>query len=242
VRGCSCGRGHPDLRPPQRANPIFRRPQARCAWCVVASSTRSDRHASARPMDRNTSRRSQLPGSNASAHRRAGTTDETGTQLATGGSPWRVRRTGVVAAAAGPGHPGHDDRVPPLGAGRRAGRARRPGASKTPGSRTAAAHCHPPHEPHAPAGPRTRDTSRHSIAPGETKRAALIRRYEQSGRTGDPRYGDPARTAELAGEIAAQIGYHPGTARRELAKYVASGRAAVKEPKTNPASEAEAVA
>jgi hypothetical protein len=57
-------------------------------------------------------------------------------------------------------------------------------------------------------------------APGETKRAALIRLYEQYGAGGDPRYGDRAKAAALAGEIAARIGYHPGTARRELAKYL----------------------
>ena len=57
---------------------------------------------------------------------------------------------------------------------------------------------------------------------GEKKREALIRLYERCGETGDPRYGDRAKTAELAGEIAGRIGYHPGTARRELAKYLAT--------------------
>jgi hypothetical protein len=56
--------------------------------------------------------------------------------------------------------------------------------------------------------------------------------YVRRGERGDPRYGNRAKTAELAGEIAAQIGYHAGTARRELAKYLASQRAAVKNPET----------
>lgn len=62
------------------------------------------------------------------------------------------------------------------------------------------------------------------LAPGEKKRDALIRLYERCGKTGDPRYGDPAKAAQLAGEIADRIGYHPGTARRELTKYL-NGRA-----------------
>jgi len=61
-----------------------------------------------------------------------------------------------------------------------------------------------------------------SSVPGETKREALIRLYEERGPAGDPRYGNPAKAAQLAGELAAQIGYHPGTARRELAKYLTS--------------------
>ncbi|MGH3159893.1 MAG: hypothetical protein ACRDNF_25415 [Streptosporangiaceae bacterium] len=60
------------------------------------------------------------------------------------------------------------------------------------------------------------------LAPGETKRAALIRLYEHCGATGDPRYGDRGRAAAVAGEIAGRIGYHPGTARRELVRYLAS--------------------
>jgi hypothetical protein len=58
------------------------------------------------------------------------------------------------------------------------------------------------------------------LAAGETKRAAMIRLYEQYGQAGDPRYGERARAAAVAGEIAALIGYHPGTARRELARYL----------------------
>jgi hypothetical protein len=60
------------------------------------------------------------------------------------------------------------------------------------------------------------------LAPGETKREALIRLYESCGAVGDPRYGDRARAALLAGEIAGRIGYHPGTARRELVRYLTS--------------------
>lgn len=65
------------------------------------------------------------------------------------------------------------------------------------------------------------------LAPGETKRAALIRLYEQCGECGDPRYGNRAKAAALAGELAGRIGYHPGTARRELVKYLATRPGAV---------------
>jgi hypothetical protein len=79
---------------------------------------------------------------------------------------------------------------------------------------------------------------RRALEPGETKRAALIRLYEQSGQAGDPRYGDRARAAAMARDIAGQIGYHPGTARRELARYLARKPAA--EPSTDPRAEAVA--
>jgi len=82
-------------------------------------------------------------------------------------------------------------------------------------------------EPPAPDTPAPDTPGGYEIAPGETKRHALIRLYEHCGQTGDPRYGNQAKTAELAGEIAARIGYHAGTARRELAKYLASRSAAV---------------
>ena len=80
------------------------------------------------------------------------------------------------------------------------------------------------------------------LAPGETKRAALIRLYEQCGQIGDPRYGNRAKAAALAGELAGQIGYHPGTARRELVKYLATRPSAVKgsHPASNSNSEAVA--
>lgn len=61
-----------------------------------------------------------------------------------------------------------------------------------------------------------------ALTPGENKREALIRLYEQRGSAGDPRYRDRAKAAQVAGEIAGLIGYHPGTARRELAKYLAT--------------------
>ena len=91
-----------------------------------------------------------------------------------------------------------------------------------------------PHEPLARAGlPAPSTPGLPAVAAGETKRHALIRLYQHCGRSGDPRCGDPAKTAELASEIAARIGYHPGTARRELAKYLASHRAAVMDPETD---------
>ena len=80
------------------------------------------------------------------------------------------------------------------------------------------------------------------LAPGEKKRAALIRLYERSGEAGDPRYGDRAKAAALAGEIAGRIGYHPGTARRELAKYLTTQPPASPRPLPDTESNAEAVA
>lgn len=59
--------------------------------------------------------------------------------------------------------------------------------------------------------------------PGETKREALIRLYEERGNSGDAHHGNAAKAAQLARELAAEIGYPAGTARRELAKYLASG-------------------
>jgi hypothetical protein len=78
------------------------------------------------------------------------------------------------------------------------------------------------------------------LAPGETKRAALIRLYERCGQDGDPRYGNRAKSAALAGEIASRIGYHPGTARRELAKYLAEQSSAESDP--HPQTNMQAVA
>jgi hypothetical protein len=80
-------------------------------------------------------------------------------------------------------------------------------------------------QPQDPAGGRV---------PGETKRAALIRLYERCGQNGDPRYGNRAKSAALAGEIASRIGYHPGTARRELAKYLAERSQAASGPQPEP--------
>ena len=80
------------------------------------------------------------------------------------------------------------------------------------------------------------------LAPGETKRAALIRLYEQCGQIGDPRYGNRAKAAALAGELAGRIGYHPGTARRELVKYLATRPGAVNGSHPASNSDSEAVA
>jgi hypothetical protein len=79
-----------------------------------------------------------------------------------------------------------------------------------------------------------------ALAPGETKRAALIRVYEHFGDTGDPRYGDRAKAASVARDIAGLIGYHPGTARRELARYLAGPDAPVPCPPAE--TDAKAVA
>lgn len=80
------------------------------------------------------------------------------------------------------------------------------------------------------------------LAPGETKRAALIRLYEDCGQTGDPRYGNRAKAAALAGELAGRIDYHPGTARRELVRYLATRPGAVNGSHPAPESNTEAVA
>ena len=59
---------------------------------------------------------------------------------------------------------------------------------------------------------------------------------------GRPRYGNRAKAASLAGELAAEIGYHPGTARRELVRYLTAQLAAVPSPETVTGSGTEAVA
>jgi hypothetical protein len=86
------------------------------------------------------------------------------------------------------------------------------------------------------------ELSHDQLAPGEKKREALIRLYERCGETGDPRYGSRAKAASLAGEIAGRIGYHPGTARRELVKYLAAQSPTAPDPQPESGSQAEAVA
>jgi hypothetical protein len=81
------------------------------------------------------------------------------------------------------------------------------------------------------------------LAPGEKKREALIRLYERCGADGDSRYGIRSKSAAMAGEIAGRIGYHPGTARRELAKYLATRPGSVNGSQPEPpAHDVEAVA
>ena len=106
-----------------------------------------------------------------------------------------------------------------------------------------------PANPSVRSGPQDQAGSPQRAAPtdqglvrGETKRAALIHLYERSGETGDPRYGDRAKTAALASEIAARIGYHPGTARRELAKYLAVQPPTGPRPRPEPGPSTEGVA
>jgi hypothetical protein len=97
------------------------------------------------------------------------------------------------------------------------------------------------HEPRGQGAPPVRGESPNGeLALGEKKREALIRLYERCGEMGDSRYGDRARAAELAGEIAERIGYHPGTARRELSRYLATRSTPI--PSSQPANDAEEVA
>jgi hypothetical protein len=98
-----------------------------------------------------------------------------------------------------------------------------------------------PREPQGLHGGRG-ELSHDQLAPGEKKREALIRLYERCGQTGDPRYGNRAKAAALAGEIAGRIGYHPGTARRELVKYLAAQCPASPGPQPESGSQVEAVA
>lgn len=84
--------------------------------------------------------------------------------------------------------------------------------------------------------------ARDELAHGEKKREALIRLYERCGEVGDPRYGDRSQAAALAGEIAVRIGYHPGTARRELVKYLTGRSRSVPGQRSESESDAKAVA
>jgi hypothetical protein len=68
----------------------------------------------------------------------------------------------------------------------------------------------------------------------------MIRLYERCGQDGDPRYGNRAKSAAMASELAARIGYHPGTARRELARYLAGQSRAAPGPQPEPDMQAVA--
>ena len=99
-----------------------------------------------------------------------------------------------------------------------------------------------PREPQGQLEGERGELSHEQLAPGEKKREALIRLYERCGETGDPRYGNRAKAAALAGEIAGQIGYRPGTARRELVKYLAAQSPTAPDPQPESEPQAEAVA
>jgi hypothetical protein len=72
------------------------------------------------------------------------------------------------------------------------------------------------------AAPRVR-RARGSGEGGPTKRDQMI---ELAGQRRDLASVPPGEVARLAGEVAAEIGYSPGTARRELARHVRQLRAA----------------
>jgi len=56
----------------------------------------------------------------------------------------------------------------------------------------------------------------------ESKRAQLIRAYEDLGRAGDPRYGDRAQVSPVARELGERVGLKWGSARTYLGRHVAT--------------------
>jgi hypothetical protein len=114
------------------------------------------------------------------------------------------------------------------------------GAADRPAERDAIDNTTQQEQPGVGESPALDERPSGELARGEKKREALIRLYERCGKDGDPRYGDRARAAALAGELANRIGYHPGTARRELAKYLAAQSQT--SPGPEPATDAKAVA
>ena len=114
------------------------------------------------------------------------------------------------------------------------------GATDQPAERKAADNTAEQERPGSTASPAPDERPSGELARGEKKREALIRLYERCGKDGDPRYGDRAKAAALAGELAGRIGYHPGTARRELAKYLAAQSQTT--PGSQPTTDAKAVA
>jgi Protein of unknown function (DUF2637) len=81
-----------------------------------------------------------------------------------------------------------------------------PAASTTPDS---AATPTPQKPARQPRGPR-----------GESKRAQLIKAYEDLGRAGDPRYRDRAQVSPLAKDLAEQVGLEWGSARTYLYRHL----------------------
>ena len=78
--------------------------------------------------------------------------------------------------------------------------------------------------------------------PARRNAPRLIRLYEQCGQTGDPRYGNRAKAAALAGELAGRIGYHPGPPAASWPGTWPRGRARSTAPTQHRESNAEAVA
>jgi hypothetical protein len=87
-------------------------------------------------------------------------------------------------------------------------------AAPTPGSAAIPA-------PQPPAGPdHTGVTAGPERGHSGSKRAQLIRAYEDLGRAGDPRYGDRAQVSPLAKELGERVGLQWGSARTYLGRHV----------------------